>query len=74
MLTARAPKEHTSESQRQGEPCRGKCDLSIIVPIFNEEDNVEPLCTELTDVLEHAGLDYEIILVDDGSTDGTLER
>lgn len=50
------------------------CDLSVVIPLYNEEDNVGPLYTELTEVLSATGLDYEEIFVDDGSRDCTLER
>ncbi len=46
----------------------------MVIPVFNEADNVEPLCAELFDVLESLGADYEVIFCDDGSTDGTVER
>jgi dolichol-phosphate mannosyltransferase len=46
--------------------------ISVVVPLFNEEENVPLLQTELTSAL--AGLDYEIIFVDDGSVDRTVER
>lgn len=49
-------------------------DLSILVPVYNEVDNVEPLHTELDATLRGLGLSYEIIFVDDGSTDGTDRR
>jgi glycosyltransferase involved in cell wall biosynthesis len=49
-------------------------DLSILVPVYNESQNVEPLMAELVAALDPTGLDYEVILVDDGSTDGTRER
>jgi glycosyltransferase involved in cell wall biosynthesis len=42
---------------------------SIIVPIFNEEENIPELHAELQDVLERFGRPYEIVYVDDGSTD-----
>jgi glycosyltransferase involved in cell wall biosynthesis len=48
--------------------------LSIIIPLYNEEDNVKPLYAKLDAVLTGHGLPYEIILVNDGSTDGTRER
>jgi len=48
-------------------------DLSVIVPVHNEEDNILPLLREITQALE-GRLDYEIIYVDDGSTDGTAAR
>jgi glycosyltransferase involved in cell wall biosynthesis len=48
--------------------------LSIIIPVFNEEDNVHPLHEKLTQVLESLGQPYEIIVVDDGSTDCTAAR
>lgn len=47
--------------------------LSVIVPLFNEEDNIEPLYVRLREVLERSGKEYEIIVVDDGSTDGSFE-
>lgn len=46
--------------------------VSVIVPLFNEEENVPILQAELTRSLD--GLDYEIIFVDDGSTDATVAR
>jgi glycosyltransferase involved in cell wall biosynthesis len=48
--------------------------LSIVIPVFNEADNVALLHRELTASLEPMGRPYEILLVDDGSRDGTLER
>ncbi len=51
-----------------------RCELSVIIPLHNEEDNVEPLWAELREVLDAAGCDYEVIFVDDGSTDRTLQR
>jgi glycosyltransferase involved in cell wall biosynthesis len=46
-------------------------DLSIVIPLFNEQENVLPLHTRLSQSLHPLGLNYEIILVNDGSTDGT---
>lgn len=46
--------------------------LSVIVPVFNEEGNLRELHRELVDVLEQLGVNYEIIFVDDGSTDGSF--
>ena len=48
--------------------------VSIVVPIYNEEDNVQPLCEAIREALKDSGLDYEALLVDDGSTDATRER
>jgi glycosyltransferase involved in cell wall biosynthesis len=44
----------------------------VVVPLFNEEENVPILQAELASALE--GIDYEIIFVDDGSTDATVSR
>ena len=46
-------------------------DLSVVVPVYNEEENLEPLTREVTSVVEPLGRDYELIMVDDGSTDRT---
>jgi glycosyltransferase involved in cell wall biosynthesis len=45
--------------------------LSVVIPVYNEEDNVRPLLTSLRDVMETLGQPYELIVVDDGSTDRT---
>jgi len=48
--------------------------LSVVIPLYNEEDNVSPLLAELRPVLDGLGQAYEVVLVDDGSTDSTAER
>lgn len=48
-------------------------DLSIILPIFNERENLEPLFAEIDKALVPHSLRYEIVAVDDGSTDGSRE-
>ena len=47
--------------------------LSVLIPVFNEEGNVSLLHDRLTSTLKKTGRPYEIIFIDDGSTDGTLE-
>jgi len=48
-------------------------DLSIIVPVYDEEDSLSPLWTELREVLDRLGLAFEVIFVDDGSRDRSAE-
>ena len=47
--------------------------ISVVVPLYNEAANIEALHAELTAVLNGLGRPYELILVDDGSTDATFE-
>jgi glycosyltransferase involved in cell wall biosynthesis len=47
-------------------------ELSIVIPLYNEEPNVAPLHAELSGVLESMNVPYEILIIDDGSTDGTF--
>ncbi len=47
-------------------------DLSVVIPAYNEESNLQPLLAELKPVLAGLGKTYEIIVVDDGSADGTF--
>ena len=44
--------------------------ISIVIPVFNEADSIGPLIDELVKALDGAGPGHEIIVVDDGSTDG----
>ncbi|WP_425458481.1 glycosyltransferase family 2 protein [Amycolatopsis rhizosphaerae] len=48
--------------------------LSVVVPCYNEADGIEPLRAALTRALPSIVGDFEVVLVDDGSTDATLER
>jgi glycosyltransferase involved in cell wall biosynthesis len=51
----------------------GKIDLSIVVPLFNEEQSIEPLYRAISDAVSKIGRAYEIIFVDDGSADRTFQ-
>ena len=48
-------------------------DLSIVIPVYNEEANLETLHREITETLERAGRSFEIIIVDDGSRDRSMD-
>src|SRR3989304_5864974 len=47
--------------------------LSVIIPIFNEAPSRDELHKRLTSVLENTGRSYEILFVDDGSRDGSMD-
>ena len=49
-------------------------DISIVVPVYNELENIEGLVEEIDSVLEKLKLESEILIVDDGSSDGTFEK
>ncbi|MFQ5900128.1 MAG: glycosyltransferase family 2 protein [Thermodesulfobacteriota bacterium] len=49
-----------------------RIDVSIVIPVLNEEGNVKPLYSSIKDVMDGLDKEYEIIFVDDGSTDRTL--
>jgi len=63
-----------SEAQTTPQPEAGarEPELSVIAPVFNESDNIEPLLERLAPVLASCARSFEIIFVDDGSTDDTL--
>ena len=47
-------------------------ELSVVVPVFNESANIEPLCDRLVPILERVAASWEVVFVDDGSEDDTL--
>jgi len=47
--------------------------VSVVIPVYNEEDILEPAVTELAAALEELGLDYEILLAENGSRDATVD-
>lgn len=49
-------------------------EISIVVPIFDEIDNIDPLCEQLDTVLSKINRTYEVLLIDDGSTDGSWDK
>ncbi|HZM71128.1 MAG TPA: glycosyltransferase family 2 protein [Candidatus Cryosericum sp.] len=54
-------------------PARPAVDLSIVIPVFNERDNLEPLLREIAASLSGLEVSYEVLMIDDGSTDGSDE-
>ena len=48
--------------------------ISVVVPLYNEEEAIDELYRQLTAALEAYGAPYEVIVADDGSTDGSFEK
>lgn len=48
-------------------------DLSIVIPVFNERENLIPLIQEIRAVMDKLRLNYEVLFIDDGSSDGSFE-
>jgi glycosyltransferase involved in cell wall biosynthesis len=74
--TARVAIQGLPDGQAPAEVTHGEGDvgISIVIPVFNEGDNVRPLLTALEASLSELGTSYEVIVVDDGSTDATYAR
>ena len=53
-------------------PSAGAIDLSLVIPVYNEEANLRPLSEEIHAALKGAGIDYEVLFIDDGSSDGSF--
>jgi glycosyltransferase involved in cell wall biosynthesis len=48
--------------------------LSVVIPVFNEQENVEIVCNKVIAVLNQLGYPWELIFIDDGSTDASYEK
>src|SRR3954463_3995314 len=57
-----------------GPPAHGAIQVSVILPCFNEESNVAPEVERICRHLDDSGYVYEVIVIDDGSTDGTWDE
>jgi glycosyltransferase involved in cell wall biosynthesis len=55
------------------ESAHSRPEISVIIPVFNEEPNLRPLNAKLQESLKRLDRTYEVIFVDDGSTDASLE-
>jgi glycosyltransferase involved in cell wall biosynthesis len=63
--------EQMPKSPSEGTECPR---VSVVIPLYNEEDNVGPLCEAVREAMEAVGQPWEAILVNDGSSDATGER
>jgi glycosyltransferase involved in cell wall biosynthesis len=72
--TAVPQRSQTTDRHDASSQSREVLDLSIVVPVHDEEDNVVPLYEALSKALRALGRPYEIIVVDDGSRDDTYQR
>ena len=72
--TAVPQRSPTTDRHDASSQSREVLDLSIVVPVHDEEDNVVPLYEALSKALRVLGRPYEIIVVDDGSRDDTYQR
>ena len=63
----------TSRAGHRWDPPGPTPELSVVVPVYNEVDNIPTLHDSLTRCLEGLDKTYEIIVIDDGSTDGSRE-
>ena len=72
-LRTSAPTTRVSGRATAGAPSR-RLSVSIVIPMFNEVDNVDPLVTAVAGALDASGREGEVLLIDDGSTDGTTQK
>ncbi|MDH7796481.1 MULTISPECIES: glycosyltransferase family 2 protein [unclassified Beijerinckia] len=64
----------TTTSERPSDPTsRPSPQISVVVPMYNEAENLSPLIARLVPVLERCAASFEVVFVDDGSRDNTLD-
>jgi len=67
-------KEYLKPVSGQSAAASPPVEISVFLPVYNEQDNIEELNVRLTKALDALGRTYEVIFVDDGSTDQSLAR
>lgn len=77
MISLQSPESKSTLLESSSEPLQpatsAQLDLSIIAPIYNEEESIPLLISEVHRALDQSGLNFELILVDDGSRDRSFE-
>lgn len=73
-LAASSQTENRGTMSTSDDASTSELDLSVLVPLYQEQDNVSILVNRLFEVLNQLGLSFEIIAVDDGSRDATLAK
>ena len=77
MTSLQSPESKSTLLESSSEPMQhaasAQLDLSIIAPIYNEEESIPLLISEVHRALDQSGLNFELILVDDGSRDRSFE-
>lgn len=73
-MSTPAPIPHPSASPPPAPAVPAEVDVSVLVPVKDEEATVQELAARVTAVLDRLGRSFEIIFVDDGSADGTVQR
>jgi glycosyltransferase involved in cell wall biosynthesis len=63
------PTDRVAVSEAMSPPSK----VSVIIPAFNEADSIAQVVADITNVLDAEPLGYEVLVVDDGSTDGTAD-
>ncbi|HSE38830.1 MAG TPA: glycosyltransferase family 2 protein [Blastocatellia bacterium] len=67
-------KEYLLKPVEELEQKSDRIEISVLLPVYNEQDNITRLSVSLTDALEKLSRSYEVIYVDDGSTDQSLAK
>lgn len=62
----------TSAPSQDAQAQQNRVHISVVVPVYNEEQSVRPLYETLSAALEREGRNYEVVFVDDGSSDGSF--
>lgn len=66
--------DHLSVEEKRPPSSSRRCNLAVVIPVFNEFANIPACYLEMVEALSGCGYSYELIFVDDGSRDGSFEK